>query len=177
MGLAVAAEQMMIFDFGRADAVQRWQSIDDGVMGGRSASQLRIEDGVAVFTGMVSLENNGGFASVRSAPGQYDLGTYAGIALRVRGDGKRYQLNLRTDTQFDGVNYRATFATEAGQWLTLRLPFSEFLPSFRGQQLKDAAPLDTRRIVTFGLLIADQLAGPFRLELEWLGGYLDSPGR
>jgi monofunctional biosynthetic peptidoglycan transglycosylase len=173
----MATEPQLIFDFSRPSAAEGWYPINDGVMGGASESEFQAENGIAVFRGLVSLENNGGFASVRSALGNHDLSAYAGIALRVRGDGKRYKLNLRTDNQFDGINYQTVFTTEPGQWITVRLPFGDFLPSFRGQGLRSADPLDTRRIVTFGLLIADQQAGPFRLEIVWIGSYVDSPGK
>jgi monofunctional biosynthetic peptidoglycan transglycosylase len=162
---------MIIFDFRRPAEGQHWYSINDSVMGGLSTSGLQVEDGRAVFAGFVSLENNGGFASVRTAAGAYDLGAYSGISLRVRGDGKTYKLNLRLDADFDGINYRAVFPTTPDQWLTVRLPFSAFHPHFRGQQLTAVAPLDPHHIVTFGLLIGDRQAGPFRLEIEWIGGY------
>ena len=57
-------ETMLITNFG-PDA-NPWRNVDDVVMGGVSSSSMRIEEGVAVFKGEVSLENNGGFASVRS---------------------------------------------------------------------------------------------------------------
>jgi hypothetical protein len=83
-------------------------AIDDAVMGGVSASRLRYDPaGHAVFEGVVSLDSNGGFASVRSRRGE--LGTPGAVSyvLEVRGDGKRYKLNLRTDDAFDGVSYQA----------------------------------------------------------------------
>ena len=52
----------MIVDF--RTATDSWRNIDDVVMGGLSSSEMVIEDGVAVFRGDVSLDNNGGFASV-----------------------------------------------------------------------------------------------------------------
>ena len=66
-----------------------------------------LEDGVGVFRGVVSLENGGGFASVRSEPQDHDLSTFDGLVLKVRGDGKRYRFRLRTSRAFDGVSYQA----------------------------------------------------------------------
>jgi hypothetical protein len=59
-------------------------------MGGVSHSRLRHDAaGHAVFEGVVSLENNGGFASVRSRPLDLGVPGAANYSLEVRGDGKR----------------------------------------------------------------------------------------
>jgi uncharacterized surface protein with fasciclin (FAS1) repeats len=64
------AEAVTLMDF--ADDSQRWRIVNDDVMGGISDSRFRIDGGKAVFTGRLSLENNGGFASVRSPPEQLE---------------------------------------------------------------------------------------------------------
>jgi monofunctional biosynthetic peptidoglycan transglycosylase len=155
-----------LFDFGPQEAA--WRSIDDAVMGGVSSSRMEIVDGVAVFSGTVSLENNGGFASCRSAPRKHDLSAFGGVALRVRGDGKRYGLRLRTDAGFDGVNYQATLATQSGIWKEVFIPFDAFEPVYRGRRLREYPSLDPASIQTFGLIVAEKQAGPFRLEIDWI---------
>lgn len=50
-------------------------------------------------------------SSPRFVPQQHDLAGATGIVLRVRGDGKRYRVNLRTNATFDGVQYQAGFIT------------------------------------------------------------------
>lgn len=144
-----------------------WRAINDGVMGGVSRGGVEIaRDGWLVFAGEVSLERNGGFASVRTVPAPLGVPGARAVRLEVRGDGKRYKLNLKTDEAFDGVQYQAAFATPAGQWTTLTLPLEAFAPKHRGRDVPDAPPLDPARIVTLGLLISDRQAGPFRLEVR-----------
>jgi NADH dehydrogenase [ubiquinone] 1 alpha subcomplex assembly factor 1 len=144
-----------------------WRAINDGVMGGVSQGGAEVtRDGRLVFAGEVSLERNGGFASVRSAPAPLGVPDARAVRLEVRGDGRRYKLNLKTDEAFDGVQYQAAFATPAGQWTTLTLPLEAFAPKHRGREVPDAPPLDPARIVTLGFLIADRQAGPFRLEVR-----------
>ena len=95
---------MTIFDFSRDGAADRWFSIGDPVMGGVSTGRIASTGaGTAVFAGTVSLARNGGFASVRTPLRAGDLDGANGLALRVRGDGGRYKINLRTDSGFDGV--------------------------------------------------------------------------
>ncbi len=160
-----------IFSFDDQRIASAWDPIGDVVMGGVSVGRMESAAGYAVFTGRVSFENEGGFASVRSETGHYDLGTYEGLILRVRGDGKRYKLNLRTDERFDGIVYQARFETVPSEWIEVRIPFSDFFPAFRGIRVNDAPPLDTRHIRSFGLLISDRQEGPFRLEIARLSAY------
>lgn len=162
----------VIFDFQAGS--EPWRSIDDVVMGGVSHSTMAIEDGSAVFRGVVSLENNGGFASVRSEPADHDLSVFDGLVLRVRGDGKRYAFRLRTTASFDGPSYQAVIEPAAGIWQEITVPFRDFDPVFRGRRLPDHPPLDPGEVKTFGLLIADRQAGPFQLEIVWISGFRES---
>lgn len=162
-------EPALIVAFGTSAA--KWYDISDPVMGGISSSEMVAEDGAGVFQGVVSLEHSGGFASVRSAEGHYDLSGYDGLTVRVRGDGKRYGLRLRISEAFDGVNYQVDFTPAAGTWLDMKLPFAGFRPVFRGRPVAGHPPLDPATIKTFGLIIAGRQEGPFRLELESIAGY------
>ena len=87
---------MLLFDFTHEDAIGAWVSVNDVVMGGVSNGRLEATgNGTVAFTGFVSLEQGGGFASVRSRPQEHDLGGKSGLQLRVRGDGQRYKVNLK----------------------------------------------------------------------------------
>jgi monofunctional biosynthetic peptidoglycan transglycosylase len=167
-GDAAASERstdMVVIDFG-APADARWYVVDDGVMGGVSRGTFTLTDaGTAVFAGELSLERNGGFSSVRTDLGTTDLSDWVGLEVRVRGDGRTYQLRLRTDQRFDGLAYRAFFTTGDGEWTTARVPFAQFVPTFRGRIIADAPALDSARIRQLGFLLADKQAGPFRLEI------------
>lgn len=148
-------------------SIQLWQAINDGVMGGVSVSVLRFDAaGYAVFEGDVSLENKGGFASVRAAGlalGDADTVAYG---LMVCGDGRTYKLNLRTDTGLDGVTYQAAFTPAPGRWTHTLLPLASFEPRFRGRLVPDAPALRSEAVKQVGLLISDQQAGAFRLMVK-----------
>ena len=163
----------MIFDF--RSGSEPWRSINDVVMGGASSSEMVVFDGVAAFRGELSLAGGGGFASVRSDPRDLDLSDFTGLVLRVRGDGKRYKLRLRTTASFDGVSYQAPLQPSAGVWQEVAIPFAAFEPVFRGRPVPDHPPLDRSQVKTVGLLISDRQAGPFRIEIEWIRGDLETP--
>lgn len=164
--------EIMIIDFTDTLTVSNWEAVDDRIMGGCSQSQPQQIDKVGLrFSGTVSLENNGGFASIRSTPDNFDLGQYTGLIIRLRGDGKSYKLSLRTDLFFDGVSYQTTFATERGTWQEISLPFEDFIPTHHGIKLSTVAPMDLSNIKSFGLFIADRQEGSFQLDIACIKGY------
>ena len=154
----------LLIDFSNPDAVLSWQAIDDRVMGGASLSRLRHDAaGYAVFDGEVSFDNGGGFASVRNTQFAIDSPEAVALVLEVRGDGKRYKLNLRMDDGFDGINYQAAFQPPAGEWSVITLPLAAFEPTFRGRALTDAPALDVSKVQQIGLMIGDRQEGRFHL--------------
>jgi monofunctional biosynthetic peptidoglycan transglycosylase len=172
----VQDQERTLLDFQGRDERERWITVNDGVMGGVSQGRMAFTaEGTAVFEGILSLENYGGFASVRTRPQAYDLERYRGFVVRVKGDGKRYKLRVRTDDRFDGPAYQADFETEAGAWSTVYVPFGGFVPTFRGRRLTDMPPLDGAQVRQIGFLVADKQAGPFRLEIDWIKAYRNSP--
>jgi hypothetical protein len=158
-----------LFDFDSPE--EAWRNVDDSVMGGVSSSRMRIEDGTAIFQGELSLENNGGFASVRSDLLEHDLAGFEGVRLRVKGDGQRYQLRIRADRAFDGPSHQMTFETKKDAWIEVDLPFSDFFAAYRGRQMPNHPPIDAAKIATMGILIADKQEGNFRLEIDWVKAY------
>jgi monofunctional biosynthetic peptidoglycan transglycosylase len=170
-GLAItmnthAASERILFDFQASTNSSAWQIVNDDVMGGVSTSRFQIlTNGGAVFSGVVSLENNGGFASVRSSPVRHDLTGCGCFVIRLRGDGRRYKFTARTETGFDAPLYQCAFETKRGEWEEHRLAFKDFVPTFRGRTLTGVPPLNPANVTSVGFLISDQQAGPFRLEI------------
>lgn len=159
-----APETRMLFDFRDPNTVRNWQNIDDPVMGGVSSSRITQGKSFAVFAGRLSLENNGGFASVRGRVVPADLTSFEKLVARVRGDGKIYVCQLRTR---DAV-YWLRFETRAGGWQEFALPFAEFVPTYFGVPRPNSTPLNPAAIGEYGFLIADKQEGPFSLEVAWI---------
>jgi len=158
---------LMQFDNGPQEA--RWVAVNDGVMGGRSSGGPTVADGRMEFTGDLSLANNGGFASVRSVGRTFDLSDASTVVLRVRGDGRSYQLRLATDASYRGrqVSYGAEFNTRAGEWTEVRVPLASLQPTVRGSRLQ-GPPLDASQVREIGLLLGDKREGPFALSVDWI---------
>jgi monofunctional biosynthetic peptidoglycan transglycosylase len=168
----VTSETKALVDFTAAKENERWRIVNDGVMGGLSQSGIEITSAThAVFQGNLSLENNGGFASVRRLPHDYKLAEHDGVLLRVMGDGRTYQFRVRTDDRFDGISYRAEFKTKRGSWITVKIPFKSLRPTFRGRPVPNAPELQPERIRQLGFLIGDKREGRFRIEIDWIQAY------
>ncbi len=166
---ADTASNKTLFDFEAATNSPAWQVVNDDVMGGVSTSQFQVlTNGCAVFSGTVRLENNGGFASVRSTPLRENLNGLTAFVLRVRGDGQTYKFSVRTGEGFDTPLYQCSFKTKQGEWEEHRLAFSDFVPTFRGRVLTDVPSLNPTKVSSVGFLISDKQAGPFRLEIGWI---------
>jgi len=180
-----AATGKILFDFTNpnADIKETWGAVDDVVMGGVSQSNIRLADQRAFFSGIVSTDNNGGFASVRTrnfAP-PMDLSAYEGIEIRVRGDGKRYKFITRCEGKWDGVGYCYSFDTIYNFPTTIRIPFTDLIPVFRAKTVTDAGQFDAAKVYSMQLMLSKfeydgELnpkfeAGAFQLEVEYIKAY------
>ncbi len=157
-----------LFEFQKPEVDKQWQTVNDGVMGGVSDGQFRITDRKTMeFFGTLSLENNGGFTSVRSRPKPLGLKTGDTIVARVRGDGREYTLNLYVPRRRVAFSYRSNFKTKRGEWIEVRVPLDRFEATSFGRVVTGEA-LTPSEVNSLGILLGDKQAGPFQLEMEWL---------
>ncbi len=160
---AVAAP-VRIADF--ASAEPAWVVVNDGVMGGVSESRFAQRRGIGTFRGTVRLENNGGFASVRSTAALAALPADAtSFDLRLFGDGRQYQFTVETGSSW----YWFAFTPPKGKWTTVAAPFDLFQPVTRFGQPTDDAPVRAGDVPRrLGILIANSRAERFSLQLDWI---------
>jgi monofunctional biosynthetic peptidoglycan transglycosylase len=158
-----------LFDFTDLSAQRNWVNVNDSVMGGVSIGRHRVTDeGHLRFVGSLSLANNGGFASIRSRPSQLEFNRESVLVLRVRGDGRKYYVDLRSPTRQMAFSYRVSIQTKADQWQDFRIPVSTFKPTSFGRTLSNASGPDATRVNSIGFTIADKKAGPFQLDVDWI---------
>lgn len=159
----------VLFDFSAQEVERTWWPVNDDVMGGISRSVAAGSEGSLHFRGVLSLENNGGFASIRHRATSHDLSAATSLVLRVKGDGRTYLLQLGTSAQFrrSRIAYQAEFATRSGEWDEVRVALTSFVPTYRGQILA-GPPLHQAGIREFGIMLADGKAGAFALEVAWI---------
>ncbi|GMN07287.1 CIA30 family protein [Croceitalea sp. MTPC5] len=155
---------IVLFNFTRNSDLSNWKIANDIVMGGKSSSTISINDmGHGIFRGTVSLENNGGFASVRFQHKPFATQNHTIIKIILKGDGKRYQFRIKDTSGNDWsyVNYFKTSKT----WETIEIPLESLYPNFRGRRLS-VPNFDKQEIASFGFLIGNKKAESFQLEID-----------
>jgi monofunctional biosynthetic peptidoglycan transglycosylase len=166
--LMAADEGRVLFEFSKPEAAKQWSTVNDGVMGGVSDGRFKINDEKNMeFFGTLSLENNGGFASVRARGAKLELKKGDVIVARVRGDGRQYNFNLYAQRNLGGYSYRQSFKTKKGEWIEVQLPVDESVATWRGRVFQNEK-LDPSKVTGLGFLLGDKKAGPFKLEVDWI---------
>ena len=165
---SVASAQPVNIEFD--SGVAGWRTVLDGVMGGLSTGRvMQPEAGVLRFSGELSLERNGGFSQIQTTVAAASLSGASGIEARVRGDGRTYQFDVRcSDVQMMAGSFQTEFATVAGEWVTLRLPFDQFRLYSFGRLVPNAPKLTPARVESVGVTLSDKKTGPFQLDVDFI---------
>ena len=161
----------ILFDFSGKAPGEKWVTVNDNVMGGRSKGGFSFKGDKLVFAGSTNT-NGGGFSSVRSKATDLDLGNKDGVIIRFKGDGRTYKFGVRMARS--SAAYRADFKSsgDGRGWQVVKIPFSSLAPSWRGTKLSlKRYPLKKERIESIGLMIYDKKDGPFRLQVDWIRTY------
>ena len=165
----VPVPKNILVDFGDKQNSSRWNVVNDGVMGGRSVGKARLTDeGVMIFSGTLSLENNGGFSSIRSGLIDVQMKITDGFQVRLKGDGRTYIFNLYPKTRRMAFSYRASLPTVAGQWTEVFVPLEVFVPTSFGRKIQGRGALAPDQISGIGFMLSDKKPGAFNLEIEWV---------
>lgn len=155
---------MVLFDFTEQSNIDDWTIVDDGVMGGLSQSQMALDlNGNAVFSGLVTTENNGGFCSV-----QYNLKTIplqqkTFFSIRLKGDGKKYQFRVKSKSN-DYFSYIYEFQT-TNDWQNIEIPITDMYASFRGRTL-NIPNYDGASLAQLAFLISNKRNENFKLLID-----------
>jgi hypothetical protein len=156
-------------DFGSEKVDGGWYVVNDGVMGGLSQSRIAFTKDAMIFQGNLSLENNGGFASIRTPWGNYDLSQFNKIVMRIKGDGRNYGFVLSNATRFYLPNYKHDIASKEDKWTTIELPLREFHEEIVGRKTgKMVQEKNLEDVIRMGIILSDKIPGPFKLEIDYI---------
>lgn len=155
---------IIMFDFNPHSDLSDWYIVNDDVMGGRSSGQFFInESGYGQFEGLISLENYGGFSSVRYRFSPLNTEQAEKIVIRVKGDGKNYQLRIKSRVN-DYYSYVYEFETTE-DWIDVIVPLNDMEPTFRGRKL-NMDNFNEGQIEELGILIGNKKAEYFKLQVD-----------
>ena len=157
-------EAKSIYDFSESTSLRNWRVVDDGVMGGVSQGSLRINyEGHGVFSGFVSLDNFGGFSSIRYNTSAIDVSDYEYMSIIAFGDNKEYKLRIKSD-YYDRHVYSMTFFAK-NEWQEILIPLNKMEPQFRGRSLR-MPRFKGGSIVEVGILIGNKVEENFTLFID-----------
>jgi len=162
--LLISSTGIVLFDFDADSQLDEWYVVNDGVMGGLSQGHVAInKSGNAVFYGNVSLDNYGGFTSIRYSFEQREIIGKTKAIIRLKGDGKRYQFRVKRN-RIERHSYIHYFET-SGEWETIEIPLVDMYPTFRGREL-DMPNFSAEYVSDITFLIANKKAETFKLEID-----------
>ena len=139
----------------------QWDIVNDDVMGGVSNGNFIIDDSCMTFSGKLSSNYNGGFASVRTKE-KIKLDGKTKINIKIIGDGNTYQLRIK-NSYYNYYSYFLEFETkEITQELVFNL--SDFKPIFRGTYL-DMKNFDQNNIDEITFMIVSKNEPNFSLKI------------
>ena len=156
-------------DFGQTTGGQDWMIVNDGVMGGLSRSTAIFTNNSLLFKGTLSLKNNGGFASIRSAKGNYDLSNYNTVKIRFRSTGRDFALRFANSEMYFRPNFKHNFSSSTGEWEIVELKISDFKEYTMGQISGPTVSKNKlENIIRIGIILSDKKEGPFELEIDYI---------
>jgi hypothetical protein len=151
----------ILFDSQSNDNTGNWYIVDDVVMGGQSNGQLQFtEEGYAQFSGTISLENNGGFSSVRCVVPKVKVSPENTVRIQLKGDGSNFQFRVKSQ-RGQYYSYIQRFET-TGEWQTHVFRLNDLYPTFRGRRL-DLPNFNHDCIEEITFLIGNKVAQEFEL--------------
>ena len=161
---SIIMAQDMIYNFDKSSDLNNWIIVNDDVMGGVSKSNVYInDDSHCVFTGNISTANNGGFCSLRYYLDRINIKNNEDLKLRVKGDGKPYQLRIKSNRE-DYFSYVFSFET-SGDWQTISVPLKEMYPSFRGRRLS-LQNFSNKYFEEIGVLVGNKKNEEFKIIID-----------
>ncbi len=169
--LLLPMSEKTVIDF-NSSKPNDWMIINDTVMGGRSDASIEITGDSVVFTGTVSLQNNGGFVSYRSPFQKFDFSDYNGIEIKYKSTGRRFSLQLDTNRRWWLPNYKHHFENNSNEWVVARLPFEDFQKYQIGKDTgKKMTSSKLDEVIRVGIILLDKKEGPFELEVDYISLY------
>lgn len=159
-------------DFGEQKDGQDWMIVNDGVMGGLSESKAQLRENSLFFEGHISLENNGGFASIRSMKSSYDLSKYEKVKIRFRSKGRNFTLRFALSELYYKPAFKHEFSSTSDDWESIELNLVDFKEYSMGQETGNRINQEElQKVIRIGIMLFDKQEGSFELEIDSIEFY------
>jgi len=167
--LPTAPREALVLEFGnKPGKISDWVLISDNIMGGVSRSRVEYTDNSVQLSGVISLDNYGGFASLKTRFSKVDLSGYKGVRIRFRSTDQRFAFTLEDSQNWTRPNYKNEFrAQKDGTWETATIYFKDFKETVIGEPTgRKMDPSVLKNVVRMGIITTQKKEGAFSLEIE-----------
>jgi len=188
-GLTVPNRPFPIIQFNNPNSLDEAKIMSDADMGGYSKARLTYhekagtEPAHARFHGSISTElppnrqdiQRSGYAAWRThdrsatlfGKSLWDIDPYAFLALRIKSDGRRYFVNIQTESIVPtDIHQHRLYTQTPGEWETVVLNFNEFVRTNYGMVVEPQKEMMRQRVRSFGIGLIDRVTGPFDLSIS-----------
>lgn len=98
----------------------------------------------------------------------HDWSQFSQLSMRVRGDYRKYFVNIQADTPYPTDLYQhRLFLRTPGEWETVTVSFSNFILT-NGGVIQHQERLDTSAVRSVGISLIDGQYGPYQLDIDWI---------
>lgn len=160
-----------IFNFGTQNNTETWRIVNDAVMGGLSTSGITENKNSILFKGETSLDNNGGFASMRTLIEKDSLKDCTTMTIRFKSSStdRTFGLSLKTSQRYYIPYHKFTFSPKTNDWEELKVNITEFKHYRISEIIGENMPLDVlSEVFNIALIVSDTKAGPFDIEIDFI---------
>jgi hypothetical protein len=159
-------ERAGVFDAASHLNIHGWTVVSDRVMGGLSGGKVVVNSDRLIFSGEVSLKNNGGFTMLKKQFSRITLPGHNAFVVKLKGDKRPYQFRVKSNKDQDHSHtYR--FDTN-GEWQEIVIPYALLTPKFRGRKL-DLPGFEGKYLEEVGFLIGNKREENFELQISYIG--------
>jgi len=156
-------------DFGKEGDGLDWQIVDDGVMGGMSVGEGTLYDNSLQFQGLVSLENNGGFSSLRSPYKSMDLSPYTTVEIRYKSSDYKVSFTLNKHREWYLPRYKTDLKATNGRWAVMTIQLADIEEYVVGRATGSYMDKESlAQTIRMGFITNEKRAGTFDFEVDYI---------
>ena len=163
--------QSSIIDFGNsAEKNQEWVLLSDNIMGGVTKSKIEYTNNSVLLSGNISLDNYGGFSSIKTKYKSVDLSDYNGIKIKFKSTNQKFAFTLEDNQNWTKPNFKREFSPKKDDtWEELIIYFKDFQEVIIGEPTGNKMKSESlKNIVRMGIMTYEKKEGPFSLEVDYI---------
>lgn len=156
-------------DFGATKKGNSWSVVNDGVMGGLSRGSMKLTENSILFRGDISLDNNGGFSSLRRSFSEFDISNFNDIQIRYRSTGISLALTFAVSRRWYVPNYKVSLDGTSSKWKTTTIKLTDFKKHYIGKAMNEQLEKEAlKEIIRIGLITDEKKYGSFEFEVDYI---------